>query len=95
MCYCTHRNDRLDPTVAGNPTFFEATIEDHCFHQRTFTNGTLDPIHEHCCTGRHIDFRPCADNENVLTVGNVDFCKIFFGEGSFKNEVDKKGWVSK
>ena len=52
-----------------------------------------DPIHEHCCFGEQINFRRCDINVVVPGMGSVNFCRRFLGEESFKNNVDKRGWV--
>ena len=59
-----------------------------------------DPINEHCCEGRTINFDICDDNSHFQTgvfqrpIGTVvQFCVVFFGEESFKNNVDKRRLV--
>ena len=86
----------------GTP--FVANEDDHCFHEER--NDPMNPnnrIHEHCCTGRVINFKFCDDKTRQdvhdqtgdFTNGGtvVQFCEVFFCENSFKNDVNKIGLI--
>ena len=100
-CYCTH--DQTSKPAAG--TTFTTTIDDHCFHiEQNAQPADFDPmehlIHEHECLGQNINFQQCNSNSHRITgdfqrpIGTpIDFCVVFFGEESFKNDVDKRGLV--
>ena len=69
-----------------------------------------EPIHEHCCIGENINFDVCDATSHFQTGNFLDangnptdangirtwpFCRVFFREDSLKNDVNKRGLISR
>ena len=53
----------------------------------------MEPIREHCCTGKTINFDRCNANSHSFGPAGapVDFCLVFSREDLFKSDVNKRG----